>query len=96
VHKAVKDKQVLTGAQGSQGQTGAQGAQGVQGPGSVSGTQNFIAKFTNSTTVGNSQFFDSGTTIGIGTQGSTNSLTIATNGANPAVYIYKSPERCFA
>ena len=58
------------GSSGSSGQTGAagsSGSSGSSGAGTISGTTNYIAKFTNSTTVGNSQIFDNGTTIGIGT-----------------------------
>lgn len=35
--------------------------------GGVSGTQNYVAKFTSSTAIGNSQIFDNGTFVGIGT-----------------------------
>lgn len=35
--------------------------------GTVSGTTNYVAKFTGASTVGNSQIFDDGTNIGIGT-----------------------------
>lgn len=34
---------------------------------SVSGTTNYVSKFTNASTIGNSQIFDNGTNIGIGT-----------------------------
>ncbi|HOZ52455.1 MAG TPA: hypothetical protein PLU17_11390 [Chitinophagaceae bacterium] len=37
------------------------------GSGSVSGTTNYLAKFTSGTAVGNSQIFDNGTSVGIGT-----------------------------
>lgn len=60
-----------TGAQGPAGPTGAAGATGATGPagaGSVSGTLNYVAKFTpNGTTAGNSQIFDNGTSVGVGT-----------------------------
>jgi hypothetical protein len=61
--------QGATGAQGPQGATGAQGPQGLQGPagsGSISGTTNTVVKFTSSTTAGNSNITDNGTTVGIG------------------------------
>lgn len=37
------------------------------GGGSVSGTTNYVAKFTSATALGNSQIFDNGTNVGIGT-----------------------------
>lgn len=63
-----------SGANGTAGATGAAGTAGATGPtgpagaGSVSGTLNYIAKFTpNGTSVGNSLVFDNGTNVGIGT-----------------------------
>ena len=61
-----------TGATGSGGgATGATGATGPTGPaasGNVSGTLNYIAKFTpDGVSVGNSVMYDDGTNIGIGT-----------------------------
>lgn len=58
------------GAQGPAGPTGATGATGPQGPagpGTVSGTVNYLSKFTATTTLGNSIVFDNGTAVGIGT-----------------------------
>lgn len=57
------------GAQGPQGLTGATGPQGPAGAdANASGTVNYVAKFTpNGTTLGNSQIFDNGTNVGIGT-----------------------------
>lgn len=58
---------------GTTGPTGPQGAQGPTGPGgtgsgTVSGTLNYVAKFTpNGTTAGNSLIFDNGSSVGIGT-----------------------------
>jgi len=37
------------------------------GGGTVSGTTNYVSKFTSSTSVGNSQIFDDGTNVGLGT-----------------------------
>ncbi len=58
-----------TGAQGNTGVTGATGATGPTGQGaSFSGTTNYVAKFISSgTSIGNSQIFDDGTNVGIGT-----------------------------
>jgi hypothetical protein len=56
----------------------------------VSGTLNYVAKFTAATTVGNSQIFDNGTSVGIGTVAplATNKFTInnaMTAGGNAAL-----------
>jgi len=64
----------ITGPTGPTGPTGASGANGSTGPtgatgsGSVSGTLNYIGKFTpDSATIGNSLIYDNGTNVGIGT-----------------------------
>lgn len=50
------------------GLVGPTGPTGPGGSGSISGTLNYVTKFTpNGTTLGNSQIFDDGTNIGIGT-----------------------------
>jgi len=71
--------QGATGAVGPQGATGATGAQGPTGIGvagptgptgpgaSINGTTNSVPKFTNATTLGNSQITDNGTKVTIGT-----------------------------
>ncbi|MDI3282668.1 hypothetical protein [Polyangium sp. 15x6] len=65
--------QGIQGPQGPIGPTGAQGPQGIQGPqgpagsANINGTTNFIIKFTSATTGGNSQLFDNGTNVGLGT-----------------------------
>lgn len=46
--------QGATGIQGIQGVTGLVGQTGIQGPGTVSGTDSYLAKFTAATTLGNS------------------------------------------
>jgi hypothetical protein len=46
------------------------------GGGSVSGTTNYVPKFTAGTTLGNSQIFDDGTNVGIGTASPTEKLDI--------------------
>lgn len=58
-----------TGSQGNQGSQGPQGYQGPQGPAGagVSGTTNYVAKFTSSSAVGNSLLFDNGTNVLVGT-----------------------------
>ena len=71
-----------SGSNGTAGTTGAAGATGATGPsgsGTVSGTLNTIAKFTpNGTSVGNSQVFDNGTNVGIGTGSAKAKLYIRT------------------
>jgi hypothetical protein len=63
----------LTGAAGATGPTGSTGSQGIQGitgptgAANISGTVNRIIKFTGANTGGNSQLYDNGTFIGIGT-----------------------------
>ncbi len=42
----------------------------------VSGTTNYVSKFTSVTTLGNSQIFDNGTNVGIGTAGPTSKFHI--------------------
>lgn len=78
------------GTPGAAGPTGAAGLTGPTGPGGVSGTTNYVAKFTAATTVGNSQIFDNGTSISIGTATplATNKLTLVnamTTGGNAAL-----------
>jgi hypothetical protein len=46
---------------------------------SVSGTTNYVSKFTGASTLGNSQIFDNGTNVGIGTTSPTNKLTVRGN-----------------
>jgi len=55
------------GLQGPPGPPGPKGPPGEDGSASVAGTANFLMKFTGSTIGGNSQVFDDGNNIGIGT-----------------------------
>ncbi len=54
------------GTNGTNGATGATGLTGPTGPGTVSGTVNYVSKFTAATTLGNSQIQDNGTSVSIG------------------------------
>ncbi len=54
------------GTNGATGATGAAGVTGPTGPGSVSGTTNYISKFTSATGLGNSSMQDNGTSISVG------------------------------
>ncbi len=65
------------GATGPTGTAGSVGATGPTGPGSVSGTINYVSKFTSATALGNSQIFDNGTRVGIGTPSPTARLHVA-------------------
>jgi hypothetical protein len=71
------------GAPGAQGPAGPQGPEGPQGPpgsGGVNGTLNRVAKFTTSTTVGDSQIHDNGTNVGISNTNPSARLTVGTTG----------------
>jgi hypothetical protein len=65
-----------TGATGATGVTGATGATGAAGSANISGTTNYVVKFTGTTTGGNSQLFDNGTNVGIGTTGPSDKLEV--------------------
>lgn len=66
---------------GATGPTGPTGATGPAGSGTVSGTLNYIAKFTpNGTSAGNSQIFDNGTNIGILNTSPSQSVDIGSSG----------------
>jgi hypothetical protein len=53
------------GIQGIQGIQGPIGATGPAGPGTVSGTINYVSKFTSATALGNSLIRDDGTTVAV-------------------------------
>jgi hypothetical protein len=55
------------GPQGPPGETGPQGPPGPSGAAQIEGSENFLMKFTAPTIGGNSQVFDDGNKIGIGT-----------------------------
>lgn len=54
-----------TGPTGPTGATGATGATGPAGPGTLSGTTNYVVKFTGATAGGNSQIQDNGTAVSV-------------------------------
>ncbi len=56
-----------SGSSGSSGTSGSSGSSGTSGQAGASGTVNTISKFTSSTTVGNSNATDDGTTFEIST-----------------------------
>jgi hypothetical protein len=53
-----------------------------------SGTTNYVAKFTGATTLGNSQIFDNGTSVGIGTTNPSTSYKLDVNGNVRATAFY--------
>ncbi len=55
------------GPQGQQGVPGQQGAQGPAGSANISGTTNYLLKFTGATTGGNSMITDNGSKVGVNT-----------------------------
>ncbi len=69
---------------GATGGTGLTGPTGPTGTGSGSGTLNYVSKFTpNGTTLGNSQIYDNGNYIGIGTSSPSAKLTVTGPSNNP-------------
>jgi len=55
----------------------------------VAGTTNYISKFTSNTAIGNSQIFDDGNSVGIGTASPTAKLEISNTSAN-ILYLYST------
>ncbi len=53
-----------------------------------SGTANYLSKFTGATTLGNSQIFDNGSTVGVGTTGGSAKLQV--NGASQTWGVYST------
>ncbi len=79
-----------TGPTGSPGPTGPTGPTGPAGSANASGSTNYVAKFTGSTTLGSSSIFDNGN-VGIGTVGPSNKLHVIGNiqiGSSSNHYIY--------
>jgi len=68
-----------TGAQGPAGPMGPPGPAGPTGSSTIDGTEDFLMKFTKSTKGGNSQIFDNGRNVGIGTTEPTQRLEVNGN-----------------
>jgi hypothetical protein len=51
------------------------------------GTTNYVSKWTSSSAIGNSQIFDNGTNVGIGTTSSLGPLNVAADGSANAMFI---------
>jgi hypothetical protein len=79
-----------TGATGATGSTGAAGPVGPAGSANISGTTNFVTKFTGATSGGNSQIFDDGTSIGIGTASPISNFEFKGPAGNDALYLFES------
>jgi hypothetical protein len=87
-----------TGGAGPTGAVGPQGPTGPAGSANINGTTNFVIKFTNATTGGNSLLFDNGSAVGLGTTtpgvpfhvisgaGTASLLSENTNAANDGLY----------
>ncbi len=75
------------GDQGIQGVQGIAGAAGAAGSANINGTQNYIVKFTNSTTGGNSSIYDNNGQVSIGTTSpaSTSKFEVETTGKDAIV-----------
>jgi hypothetical protein len=69
----------ITGATGPTGPTGAPGA------GTVSGTINYVAKFTTATAVGNSNIFDNGTSVKVNSTDVSNAALVVKCDSNGAI-----------
>lgn len=57
----------LVGPPGPQGPQGPPGSDGMAGAASIEGRKDFVMKFTKPTVAGNSQLYDDGNSVGIGT-----------------------------
>jgi hypothetical protein len=66
----------------------ADGSTSLGGGGTLSGTTNYVPKFTSSSAIGNSQIIDNGTNLSLRTTASTYSVNINT-GANSGIGIYQ-------
>jgi hypothetical protein len=79
-----------TGLPGTQGVTGAAGPTGAASTDVVNGTINYVAKFTGANAVGNSQIFDNGTSIGIGTNTPSGAdfVTVLNSGTNNSIHSF--------
>ncbi|MFN0217066.1 MAG: tail fiber domain-containing protein [Saprospiraceae bacterium] len=88
-----------SGPQGPTGLTGAAGATGPQGPpgaANANGTINYLSKFTpNGVTLGNSQLFDNGSFVGIGTNTPSARLEVSTNAPSGLTAKFNAPDKTY-
>ena len=95
----------LTGATGPQGPIGLTGATGPQGPigltgpagaANANGTINYVPKFTpDGITLGNSQLFDNGSFVGIGTSTPNARLDVNTNAISGLTAKFNAPAKTY-
>jgi|GEM_PF-2468267 len=76
-------------ASGAAGATGPQGATGPAGSANIIGTTDYLVKFSNTTTGGNSILFDNGSAIGLGTATPSARLHVH-NAQSPSVQLTNS------
>jgi hypothetical protein len=78
---AIPGPQGDPGPQGLPGEPGAPGEQGPAGSANINGNTNYVVKFTDATTGGDSQIYDNGNQVGIGVSvGLQKRLEVAGNG----------------
>ena len=76
-----------TGPIGASGQNGATGPTGPAGNANISGTKDYVVKFTGNNSVGNSSIFDNGTNVGINTATPNSTALLELASANSGVLI---------
>jgi hypothetical protein len=59
-------------------------------PNSISGTTNYISKFTTANTIGNSIIYENGSNIGVGTTSPAGKFTVATSGNGDGIWVVGS------
>jgi len=88
-----------TGPQGPTGATGPQGPIGLTGPAgaaNANGTINYVPKFTpDGITLGNSQLFDNGSFVGIGTSTPNARLDVNTNALSGLTAKFNAPAKTY-
>ena len=76
-----------TGPIGASGQNGATGPTGPAGNANISGTKDYVVKFTGNNSIGNSSIFDNGTNVGINTATPNSTALLELASANSGVLI---------
>jgi hypothetical protein len=86
----------LTGPAGPQGVPGPQGPMGLPGSANANGTINYVPKFTpDGISLGNSQLFDNGTHVGIGTITPGAKLDVSTTNVLGMAARFNAPEKTY-
>ena len=83
---AILDSNNSSGASGQVLSSTVTGTDWVNASGGVSGSTNYIAKFTSSGTVGNSQIYNNGANVGIGTTSPVSKLHVKTTSGAVSVF----------